>query len=296
MVQAGQVESTIVDEEIKKGPRKGFNGLTPREWTAFSRNVWSGLSPPREEYRIEHGATFPTELAERAVRIYSAEGDLVLDPFLGVGSALVAAKRWGRRGIGIELIPKFGKVARDLLRQETLGEAAPQKVVIDDCRNLLKHVAPNSVQLVFTSPPYANFIRRSIADRQKTHKKSRIVLDNLSQVKPYSDDTRDLGNLDYDAFLIVVSDIMAKLFAVVRPGGYNIWVVKDYRDPQSGKPYIDFHSDLAQVGEERGFKYHDLIVWDQNEDRSLVLLGYPSIFYSNQNCSFLVVLRKPNHM
>ena len=40
------------------------------------------------------------------------------------------------------------------------------------------------------------------------------------------------------------------------------------------------------------FKLHDLIVWDQNEQRSLVLLGYPSVFYTNQNCSFIVVMRK----
>ena len=42
-----------------------------------------------------------------------------------------------------------------------------------------------------------------------------------------------------------------------------------------------------------GFLYHDLIVWDQNDQRSLVLLGYPTVFYVNQNHSYLVVLRKP---
>jgi len=49
---------------------------------------------------------------------------------------------------------------------------------------------------------------------------------------------------------------------------------------------------LANLGEEVGFKLHDLIIWDQNEQRSLVLLGYPSIFYINQNCSFIVIMRK----
>ena len=47
---------------------------------------------------------------------------------------------------------------------------------------------------------------------------------------------------------------------------------------KNGIPYIPFHSDLAMLGEQVGFKYHDLIVWDQNEQRSLVLLGYPSVF------------------
>lgn len=86
---------------------------------------------------------------------------------------------------------------------------------------------------------------------------------------------------------------MTELYRVIKPGGYNVWVVKDCRDPQNGKPFIDFHSDIAHTGEEAGFLYHDLIVWDQNEQRSLVLLGYPSVFYVNINHTFLVVLRKP---
>lgn len=280
--------------DAKKGPRHGFNGLTPKEWTSLSRNVLRGISPPREDYRLEHGATFPVELAEREIRIYSAVGDLVLDPFVGIGSTLIAAKRWNRPGVGIELVPDFCRTAKGLLKQETLVGGAPQRVFNDDCRNLRKYVDSQTVQLVFTSPPYANFIRRSVADRTKTHKKSRIVNENVSRVKPYSDDPRDFGNLPYDAFLEALRPVMRDLVAVMRPGGYNIWVVKDYRDPQSGKPYIDFHSDLAHVGQECGFNYHDLITWDQNEDRSLVVLGYPSVFYANQNCSFLVVLRKPN--
>lgn len=277
----------------RKGkPLESFNRLTPKQWVRLSRNVWRGLSPPREDFRREHGATFPTELAIRAIRMYTKEGDLVFDPFLGVGSTLIAAKREGRNGIGIELNRRFCEIARDQFKQSTLHFKNQVRVIEDDCRNMKKHLEDSSVQLVFTSPPYANFIHRSVEDRKKTHKNSLIVKNNLSSTKPYSDDPRDFGNLDYDNFLKEIKSIMKDLFDIVKPGGYNIWVVKDYRDPQNGKPYIDFHSDFARIGESVGFKYHDLIIWDQNEDRSLVLLGYPSVFYTNQNCSFLVVLCK----
>jgi DNA modification methylase len=57
-------------------------------------------------------------------------------------------------------------------------------------------------------------------------------------------------------------------------------------------PYVPMHSDLGYVAREVGWKWHDLIVWDQNEQRRLVLLGYPTKFYSNPNCSFILVLRK----
>lgn len=274
---------------------RAFNGLTAREWASLSRNVIRGLSPPREGHRIEHGATFPVQLAERLIRLYSAEGDLVLDPFLGTGTTLVAARRWNRRGIGLELSERFSTIARKQLGQRTLFDdwGYPQSVINDDCRNVRQHVREGSVQLVVTSPPYANFIRRSVEDRERTHKQSVLVEENLSSVKPYSDDPLDFGNLEYQSFLRELKTLFRDLYAVMKPGGYNAWIAKDYRDTGGGKPYIDMHSDLAHLGESVGFRYHDLVVWDQNEDRSLVVLGFPTVFYTNQNCSFIVVLRKP---
>lgn len=274
----------------------GFNGLTPKEWTRLSKSVWPAreVSSAREWYHLEHGATFSVALAERVIKIYTKNGDLVLDPFVGVGTTLVAAKNLGRRGIGIELYEKFVKIAKQALSQKTLIEAPEQITICGDCRDLLNWVEPSSVQLMFTSPPYANFIQRSIKDRQKTHKTSWLVLKNVSAVKPYGEDPRDFGNLPYEKFLEEIKELMKKLLIVTKPGGYNVWVVKDHRDPQGGRPIIPVHSDFARIGEEVGFVYHDLIIWDQNEQRSLVLLGYPSVFYVNINHTFLVVLRKPN--
>lgn len=275
---------------------RGFNGLTPRDWAALSRNVIRNVSPAREEYRRRHGATFPLPLAERFIRLYTAERDLVLDPFLGTGTTLVAARRWNRRGIGIELSEQFCAISRQQVGQRTLYDdwGLPQKVIHDDCRNVSKYADSCSVQLVLTSPPYANFIRRSLEDRATTHKQSVLVDQNLSMVRPYSDDPLDFGNLQYEAFLRELKPLVRDLFALTREGGYNVWIVKDHRQPEEGRPYVDLHSDIAHIGESCGFKYHDLVVWDQNEDRSLVLLGFPSIFYTNQNSTFIVVLRKPS--
>ncbi len=85
---------------------------------------------------------------------------------------------------------------------------------------------------------------------------------------------------------------MQELFRITKKGGYNAWVVKDFRDTKNKIPYVDLHSKIAMAGEKAGFKYHDLIIWDQNQHRKLVLLGYPSVFYVNQNHSYIVILRK----
>ncbi len=274
--------------------KRGFNGLSPSEWALLSKNVWNDLSSPRNKYQLEHGAVFPVKLAERLIKMYSAEGDTVFDPFLGIGTTLIAAQNLGRNGIGTELNPRFAGIADQWLKEnyQMFSAGLIHQVVNDDCRNLINHVEPNKVQVTVTSPPYADFIRKSIEDRTTTHKKSVIKLENNSTVKPYSDDERDFGNLPYQKFLEQIQLVLKMNYAVTKRGGYSAWVVKDYRDTKNKIPYVPFHSDLARAGEEVGWRYHDLIIWDQTGQRRLVLLGYPSVFYTNQNCSFIVVFRK----
>lgn len=291
----------------------GFNGLSPKEWARLSRSVWNDVSSQREWYHLKHGATFSEELAKRVIMIYTKQGDIVLDPFLGTGTTLIAAKKLDRYGIGIEIYKHFVDISVKVCSQRLLITHIVNKkgillkryddkvvfddgivnIIWDDCRNLLNYVPEQSIQLVLTSPPYAYLLHKVKEDRTKTHKKSRFVIDNRSVAKPYGDDPRDFGNLDYESYLVEIKELMKKLYRVMKGGGYNVWVVKDYRDPKEGRSYIPLHVDIAKMGEEAGFIWHDLIIWDQNAQRKLVLLGFPSVFYVNINHTFLVVLRKP---
>ncbi|MBU1298689.1 MAG: site-specific DNA-methyltransferase [Bacteroidetes bacterium] len=301
---AEPVESYLPQTELERvKQRVGFNWLTPTDWALLSKNVisedefnqvWDDLSSPRNQFQLEHGAVYPVKLAERLIRMYSKEGDTVLDPFLGIGSTLIAAQTLKRHGVGIELNQKFSQIAEKWLAESRgLFETNLHiKIVNDDCRNLLQHLHKEKIQVTVTSPPYADFIRKSVEDRSTTHKKSVITYDNKSTVKPYSDDVRDFGNLPYKQFLEQIKIVLKANFDVTKHGGYSAWVVKDYRDTKNKIPYVPFHSDLAIIGEEVGFKFHDLIIWDQTGQRRLVLLGYPTVIYTNQNCSFVVVFRK----
>ncbi len=288
-------ESVLTEYEIERvKQRVGFNGLTPSEWAALSKNVWNDLSSPRNQYQLEHGAVFPVKLADRLIKMYSKEGDVVFDPFAGIGTTLIAAQNLKRHAIGIELNPKFAKIAEQWLAENRnlFSGDCKYKIVNDDCRNLKQHVHDGRVQVTVTSPPYADFIRKSVEDRKTTHKKSVLKFENNSTVKPYSEDAKDFGNLSYANFLDELRAVLQANLEVTTNGGYSAWVVKDYRDTKNKIPYVPFHSDLAQLGQQVGFKFHDLIIWDQTGQRRLVLLGYPSVFYSNQNCSFIVVFRK----
>jgi site-specific DNA-methyltransferase (adenine-specific) len=83
---------------------------------AATLDVWD--IPPESARRVSHPAPFPVELPERLIDLYTYENDLVLDPFLGSGSTLVAAARLGRRGIGYDLDPAYCDIARLRVREE----------------------------------------------------------------------------------------------------------------------------------------------------------------------------------
>lgn len=80
----------------------------------YGHDVWDiPVASYRDPQGIRHPAVFPEALVVRCVTGWSAPGDVVLDPFVGSGTTVKAARNLGRRGIGIELKPDYARVARD---------------------------------------------------------------------------------------------------------------------------------------------------------------------------------------
>jgi DNA modification methylase len=76
----------------------------------------------------QHPAPYPPELAERLVRMFSFVGDVVLDPFSGTGTTSVAAARWGRNSIGVEIEPTYHRLASERLRTEIANRRLPAAI------------------------------------------------------------------------------------------------------------------------------------------------------------------------
>jgi DNA modification methylase len=96
---------------FRKGPLRRFPRHDPaRLASRFSRaerdrwfsQVWTDIRGARQDSPRGRSAAFPHALAERLVRMFSVEGDTVLDPFAGTGTTLWAASRWGRHAVGVE--------------------------------------------------------------------------------------------------------------------------------------------------------------------------------------------------
>lgn len=85
--------------------------VTAEDFMALTLDVWA--IPPESARRVGHPAPFPVELPEQIIRLYTFVDDLVLDPFMGSGSTLVAAAGLRRRYVGYDLDESYCRLARD---------------------------------------------------------------------------------------------------------------------------------------------------------------------------------------
>jgi len=93
----------------------------------ISNLIHISLKTDQTKYAKTHRAGFPIDLPKVFIDIYTKEGDIVLDPFFGLGTTAIAAESLNRKWIGIELIEKYCNIAQDNLKEVTAPVIIPQK-------------------------------------------------------------------------------------------------------------------------------------------------------------------------
>ena len=252
-----------------------LNDLDPKSWLKFQKSWFIHNPPPRKKGVLVHPAKFPETLAQEFIEFFTKEGETVLDPMAGTGSALVAALRCGRNSYGIELNPKYAKIAQQIIakERESLGSSIANlksEIVNGDASYATQFAIP-TIDYILTSPPYWDMLHARGAETQK----KRRTAENLDVF--YSDDPNDLGNLhDYEAFLGKLVGIYAGLKSILREKAYLTIIVKNVK--KGGVIYP-----LAwDLGRELGKTYtlKDEKIWLQDNQR-LAPYGLGSAWVSN---------------
>lgn len=88
--------------------------ISAEDHPVWFRQIWSDITGAST---AGHPAPYPVAFAERLIRMFSFVGDTVLDPFMGSGTTNVAAARWGRNSIGVELDPSYYQMAQKRIRE-----------------------------------------------------------------------------------------------------------------------------------------------------------------------------------
>ncbi len=274
------LDNDLSNQEVKKvAPNNKLNDLTGTEWIKFTKSWFILNPPPRKDTEILHPAKFPENLAKDFISFFTKKGDVVLDPFLGSGSTVVACNELERIGIGIELSPKYYKIARERCEgtqtKLTLNNVGP-KLILGDARDAktllpkaLDEVGEDGINLVFTSPPYWDMLRESRGGVDSVSKKRGTEgLDTH-----YSEDKKDVGNTrDYVEFIESLVSIFESIKPMLRQDAYIAVVVQNIRI-ESGemKPLAwDLANSLGKI-----FTLKQEKIWCQ-DNKPLGIWGYPS--------------------
>ncbi|MFN7064947.1 MAG: DNA-methyltransferase [Aquificaceae bacterium] len=101
--------------------RKSFgkkSTISKEEFLEFTKSAWS--FPAESATKIGHPAPFPVELPYRLIQLYTFEGDVVLDPFMGSGQTAIAALKTNRYYVGYEIKEEYVRLAEERIRKFAL--------------------------------------------------------------------------------------------------------------------------------------------------------------------------------
>ena len=253
--------------------------MTAKEWIKSQLGVWEFYYEGRDiRDKDVHPAVFPINLAKKVIELLTHKGELVLDPFNGVGTTLLAAKDLERNAVGFDLDEEYCNVSRSRLAQEKLVSQTKQITICDDARNISEYLEPDTVKLVLTSPPYANLLNRPRLNKSRRGRERRGK--QYLKVEQYSQDPKDLGTLDIEEYSREMTEIYKAIFPLVRRGGHNVINVADMwwkEKPKRPGKRVPIHIHVYHALTDAGFELKNTIIWDRrNIVNRIGIFGWPS--------------------
>lgn len=275
-------------------PPSRLSCLSAKQWIKNQLGVWQ-FNYERRDVRDKqvHPASFPISLARRLIDLFTHKAELVLDPFVGSGTTLLAAQDADRNAVGFDLHEGYVKLTEERLSkdaQQPLFNGSGQIAICDDARNASQYLEPETVKFMVTSPPYANLLNRPRLNKsRRTHDRKN---GQYLRVEQYSQDPRDLGLLELEPYCSEMAAIFEKLLPLLKPGGH---CVIDIPDMWWENQRITLHIGLVEALRAVGYELRNIIIWDRtNIVNRIGIFGWPSNYITmGTTFEYLLDFRRP---
>ncbi len=207
----------------------------------------------------------------------------VLDPFLGTGSTLLAAKTSGRNAVGVEVNSRYVGIAKKRLAETPAPNATKQLALKGDSSNLVELLRERDLprlDFCITSPPYWNQLKRaSMRQRERAEK---------GWDTQYSRSRNDIGNIDdYNEFLRAQGEVFGQVHRVIKPNGYLVVVTNNVFF--QGRLYPLAFDTLRSLSSQWVPK--DERIW-LHDDKRLLPLGVYNAWVGNRSHHYCLIFRR----
>lgn len=230
------------------------NDLDLRRWREYTEiltdSLW--LLGPRDNSGVhtpEYWGNFVPQIPRQAMLRFTRAGELVLDPFLGLGTTLIECRRLGRFGIGVELVPEVAARARRLVAREPRRGGVRTRILVGDSQNpeiqravraQMRRWGFSAAHLLILHPPYHDIIR-------------------------FSDLEADLSNApDEEEFYRRFAQVLDNFVPLLEEGRYLVLVIGD---KYARGEWIPLGFRAMERVLERGFRLKSICVKDIHENR-----------------------------
>ena len=262
-------------EKICACPANHINCLTAKEWIKSQVALWEFHYEKRDiRDKSVHPAVFPIGLPSKCIQLFTHEGELVIDPFNGIGTTLLAAQDLNRNAIGFDLKQEYIDKTNERLAQNNLLNKSQQIAIKDDARNIPKYLKENTISLVVTSPPYSRFL-----DKPRLNKSMRGDLRNNKHyltTQQYSQDPKDVGTLDPGVFSKELANIFGALLPFMKTRAHCVIDINDLWWENKRYPT---HAYLIEKLNKVGFELRNVLIWDRrNLVNGVGIFGWPNNF------------------
>jgi len=282
------------------------------------KSVWDFGRAGVTNYSVHGVGEYPTKIRPlviaKILERFSEPGDVILDPFCGSGTVAVEAKLQGRHSVNYDVNPKAVELTRTKLQRLDRAEMdAAIKFLIQEATrqkgntskkyeivNLEKEIKKLRGRLeelengngVINKTEHETAVCDARSLPLNDGSVDAVVTDiPYTGMIEYSEIEGDLSNLDYEGFLVGITDAFSEVYRVLKKGKYFCLFIADYRIGASRK-IIPVHADAIKITEDMGFPLFDLYVWRYYRSGSFRPFGKPPYQAMNVH-SYILCFYKP---